>query len=444
MGRVPGGGIFVTTVVAGSIFLSQPFKVMERPFLRDLTFYLFAAFWAFYLFFVQEITLKHAIGFIALYMVYIVTVILSRFIYQRYKKANLPAPTPEPTIPTIKVDPAPTEEKSPVPSRRLNDSFAVDDPENEGVVLRRFSYRTSMAVPRKRAVSLSHKHHRESSIQQILRGMDLEKPSKVPDPEAAPCPPPLDPQVSKTSLASLLSQASDDLKMSPLQEFLYQVAPLDVEVWAEAPWYSRCLMIFKLVCQSLYSPSTDVVVFQSPVYLVLTLTVPVVDYENYKNNWCRWLNVIHCVTVPLFLMTISHSTYSFIVVIVEVMGDVAALTWMLGPVPLGAVIGAASLALAIAVYATSKHDAAPRYHALFGYMGFATSVGWIYCIANEIVAVIKTVGVVFKLSDAILGLTVLAWGNSVGDFISNLSVARQGYPRMGISACYGGPLLSIL
>ncbi|UYV71769.1 SLC8B1 [Cordylochernes scorpioides] len=212
-------------------------------------------------------------------------------------------------------------------------------------------------------------------------------------------------------------------------------------------WIWRNPVKFLLVCQSLYSPSTDVVVFQSPVYLVLTLTVPVVDYENYKNNWCRWLNVIHCVTVPLFLMTISHSTYSFIVVLVGqygTKGDVAALTWMLGPVPLGAVIGAASLALAIAVYATSKHDAAPRYHALFGYMGFATSVGWIYCIANEIVAVIKTVGVVFKLSDAILGLTVLAWGNSVGDFISNLSVARQGYPRMGISACYGGPLLSIL
>lgn len=54
----------------------------------------------------------------------------------------------------------------------------------------------------------------------------------------------------------------------------------------------------------------------------------------------------------------------------------------------------------------------------------------------------QAVGIVLGLSDAFLGMTVLAWGNSVGDFISNLSVARQGFPRMAISACFGGPLLS--
>ena len=35
-------------------------------------------------------------------------------------------------------------------------------------------------------------------------------------------------------------------------------------------------------------------------------------------------------------------------------------------------------------------------------------------IANEILAVLFTFGVVFQLSDAILGLTILAWGNSIG------------------------------
>ena len=29
------------------------------------------------------------------------------------------------------------------------------------------------------------------------------------------------------------------------------------------------------------------------------------------------------------------------------------------------------------------------------------------------------------------------------DFISNLTMARNGAPRMAIAACYGGPLLSI-
>ena len=61
-----------------------------------------------------------------------------------------------------------------------------------------------------------------------------------------------------------------------------------------------------------------------------------------------------------------------------------------------------------------------------------------YVLANEVVTLLKAFGVVFGLSDVILGLTVLAWGNSIGDFISDTSVARSGMPRMGFSACFGG------
>jgi len=48
-----------------------------------------------------------------------------------------------------------------------------------------------------------------------------------------------------------------------------------------------------------------------------------------------------------------------------------------------------------------------------------------------------------NLSDMILGLTVMAWGNSIGDLVSNPSLARKGYAGIGVSASFGGPLLSI-
>jgi sodium/potassium/calcium exchanger 6 len=51
---------------------------------------------------------------------------------------------------------------------------------------------------------------------------------------------------------------------------------------------------------------------------------------------------------------------------------------------------------------------------MFSFLAFVVSVIWIDLIANEIMAVLFTFGVVFQLSDAILGLTILAWGNSVG------------------------------
>ena len=50
----------------------------------------------------------------------------------------------------------------------------------------------------------------------------------------------------------------------------------------------------------------------------------------------------------------------------------------------------------------------------------------------------------FGLSDAILGLTVLAWGNSIGDLIADTAMAKRGHPRTGFSACFGGPLFNLL
>merc|ERR1719412_1033626 len=42
-GSLFGAGIFVTSVVAGAVCVTKPFKLMERPFLRDLSFYIMSA-----------------------------------------------------------------------------------------------------------------------------------------------------------------------------------------------------------------------------------------------------------------------------------------------------------------------------------------------------------------------------------------------------------------
>ena len=38
-------------------------------------------------------------------------------------------------------------------------------------------------------------------------------------------------------------------------------------------------------------------------------------------------------------------------------------------------------------------------------------------------------------------MTVFAFGNSIGDVVTNLSIARMGYPTMALGACLGGPML---
>ncbi|XP_062507506.1 uncharacterized protein LOC134183932 [Corticium candelabrum] len=77
-----------------------------------------------------------------------------------------------------------------------------------------------------------------------------------------------------------------------------------------------------------------------------------------------------------------------------------------------------------------------------GVVAFITSVAWMNIQANELVAVLQTFGTVFDVSLAVLGVTVLAIGNSVGDWVADTAVARQGKPAMGVSSCFGSPLLN--
>ncbi|GAA6009391.1 hypothetical protein JCM11491_004304 [Sporobolomyces phaffii] len=78
------------------------------------------------------------------------------------------------------------------------------------------------------------------------------------------------------------------------------------------------------------------------------------------------------------------------------------------------------------------------------FVGFAIAMVWILMIVNEVVGVLQTLGHLFGISDAILGLTIFAMGNSLGDLVANATVARMGYPSMAIAACFGGPMLNIL
>lgn len=420
IGELFGAGIFVTTTVVGCICITKEFKIMERPFLRDIIFYSCASFWAFYLFYNKEIALRHAIGFIALYVVYIIVVIVSRIVFQKCHESLSAQPTPKLSITDVdkKTDSQPQEPISKestsvvIPTLLLEQTANMekydDDPENEGVVLRRFSYRNSLAIPRKRTMSI----RRESvlSIRSTSEHSRSRSFGKSEQNVREFVPPTLDTQISKTSLSSLLSKASSN-ESEECKIFCYQISPIDILAWPEKPWYSKILEIFK-----------------SPIYFLLTISTPLVDDEDPQNNWNKPLAVIHCVVGPVFVAFASKR----------------GLVLIGGVFPIAGVVGIISIILALVVIFTSKKEEPPKYYAIFSYLGFIVSVTWIYCIAKEIVSLLKTVGIVFGLSDAILGLTVLAWGNSIGDFISNTSVAKQGYPRMGISACYGGPLLNLL
>lgn len=57
-----GAGVFLTTVVVGAVTLVGPFHAMERPFLRDIIFYLSTVFFTFYVCYDKTITFVESIS----------------------------------------------------------------------------------------------------------------------------------------------------------------------------------------------------------------------------------------------------------------------------------------------------------------------------------------------------------------------------------------------
>ncbi|XP_063081762.1 mitochondrial sodium/calcium exchanger protein isoform X2 [Cavia porcellus] len=160
--------------------------------------------------------------------------------------------------------------------------------------------------------------------------------------------------------------------------------PLDFRRWRNQSVSWKVLKVLKL-----------------PVEFLLLLTVPVVDPDKDDRNWKRPLNCLHLVISPVVVvLTLQSGAYG-----VYEIG---------GLVPVWAVVVIAGTGLASVTFFATSNREPPRLHWLFAFLGFLTSALWINAAATEVVNILRSLGVVFQLSNTVLGLTLLAWGNSIG------------------------------
>ncbi|XP_063769348.1 mitochondrial sodium/calcium exchanger protein [Pseudophryne corroboree] len=243
---------------------------------------------------------------------------------------------------------------------------------------------------------------------QLLAVPSLDEPDLITDTEENPVPTPHGSEYGDEYQPLL------PLQHNTWQILLEQLNPVDSRKWRQKHWPWKVLKIVKV-----------------PVEMLLLLTVPIMDPDKEDRNWQRPLNCLHLITSPLLCVFCLHSgTYGLYVI--------------QGVLPVWAVLLLIGTPLAIIVFFTTTNDQPPRYHCLFSFMGFVVSALWISASATEVVNLLRTFGVIFRLSNTVLGLTLLAWGNSIGDFVSDLTLARQGYPRMAFSACFGGIIFNVL
>lgn len=155
--------------------------------------------------------------------------------------------------------------------------------------------------------------------------------------------------------------------------------------------------------------------------------------DDEDHGWNRWLFILQIFTGPIFCVCVVWANMA------EELDQ--PVTTLIKALLISLVCSLVFLGI---VLLTTSPDCRPKYQSLFCFLGFCISIAWISTIAGEVVGVLKAFGVILDISEAILGLTVFAVGNSVGDLVADVTVARLGYPVMALSACFGGPLLNIL
>lgn len=171
-------------------------------------------------------------------------------------------------------------------------------------------------------------------------------------------------------------------------------------------------------------------ILELPLQLPRRATIPVVSEE----KWSKAFAVTSATLAPIFLAVIWNSQ-------IENISSTSSLAIFMSTSLLGIVLGNIA-------FAFTKKSSPPRDY-LFPWLagGFLMSITWTYLIAGELVSLLVSFGNIFGIDPSILGLTVLAWGNSAGDLISNLAMAVKGGPdgaQIAISSCYAGPLFNTL
>ncbi|XP_068085187.1 sodium/potassium/calcium exchanger 1 [Anabrus simplex] len=76
--EIIGGGIFITTVLVGTICIKYPLNIVRRILMRDVFFYLLSLGWTYYTFSKHYVTIYDTGGYLVLYGVYLLAVISDR------------------------------------------------------------------------------------------------------------------------------------------------------------------------------------------------------------------------------------------------------------------------------------------------------------------------------------------------------------------------------
>jgi sodium/potassium/calcium exchanger 6 len=61
---------------------------------------------------------------------------------------------------------------------------------------------------------------------------------------------------------------------------------------------------------------------------------------------------------------------------------------------------------------------------IFAVLGFIQSISWIAFTSDVVINILEVLGCIFKIPASVLGLTILAWGNCLGDMSADVAMTK--------------------
>ncbi|CAH2053756.1 unnamed protein product [Thlaspi arvense] len=353
LNSVLGGAVFVTSVVVGIVSLcvaDMEVKIDKKCFIRDLSFFLFSLVSLSVILMVGKVTVRIAVAFVSIYVVYAFLVAANVILRKHAKRFKLDAITP----------------LLPMQGSVFSPSVGEDVP--------------------------------------------MHSPLIETDSEDGP--------------PRLLNSLPPWMWASNVAIYSNHFARVSVQDDERPPW--GWLDDSAEVDNSLCAKFTSLL--EIPLTIPRKLTIPSVE----EDTWSKSYAVASVSLAPVLLASLWSSQD-------DASGQGCGVAYFIG-VAIGSTLG-------FLAYKNTEPDHPPRKFLIPWVLGgFIMSIVWFYMIANELVALLVTFGEIYGINPSILALTVLAWGNSMGDLVSNIALSMNGGDgvQIALSGCYAGPMFNTL